>query len=224
MWRRKLASALQAASPELLKTKQARRWCTLCPLARQFACTLALQVAPESREAASKEAASINKKLEMLSLTVTLILLLAVEAQKNRAPVCAIGLKKGARVRLPGGARGASQALQIRVRKQLPIPIIMIIDGDDLRRDAPSVVGAVERFVGLPPQPPLSAEDVTEASVRKKIAKTFPSFDERIGWSIHGAYDDEGLPGEVEERLSAFFKPHDEAFFEILGRRLAWRT
>jgi len=27
----------------------------------------------------------------MLSLTVTLILLLAVEAQKNRAPVCAIG-------------------------------------------------------------------------------------------------------------------------------------
>ena len=100
----------------------------------------------------------------------------------------------------------------------------LIIDGDDLRKDAPAVVGAVERFVGLPPQPPLSAEDVTEASVRKKIAKTFPSFDERIGWSIHGAYDDEGLPVEVEERLSAFFRPHDDAFFEILGRRLAWRT
>ena len=62
------------------------------------------------------------------------------------------------------------------------------------------------------------------ARVRKKIAKTFPSFDERIGWSIHGVYDDEGLPGEVEERLSAFFRPHDDAFFEILGRRLAWRT
>ena len=59
---------------------------------------------------------------------------------------------------------------------------------------------------------------------RKKIAKTFPSFDERIGWSIHGAYDDEGLPVEVEERLSAFFRPHDDAFFEILGRRFAWRT
>ena len=160
-------------------------------------------------------------------LSLTLILLLAVEAQKNRAPVCAIGLKKGARVRLPGGARRASPALQIRVRKQLPIPIrerTMIIDGDDLRKDAPSVVGEVERFVGLPPQPPLSVEDVTEASVRKKIAKTFPSFDERIGWSIHGAYDDEGLPVEVEERLSAFFRPHDDAFFEILGRRLAWRT
>ena len=160
-------------------------------------------------------------------LSLTLLLLLAVEAQKNRAPVCAIGLKKGARVRLPGGARRASPALQIRVRKQLPIPIrsrTMIIDGDDLRRDAPSVVGAVERFVGLPPQPPLAAEDVTEASVRKKIAKTFPSFDERIGWSIHGVYDDEGLPVEVEERLSAFFRPHDDAFFEILGRRLAWRT
>ena len=57
-----------------------------------------------------------------------------------------------------------------------------------------------------------------------KIAKTFPSFDERIGWSIHGAYDDEGLPVEVEERLSAFFRPHDDAFIEILGRRLAWRT
>ena len=53
---------------------------------------------------------------------------------------------------------------------------------------------------------------------------TVNSFDERIGWSIHGAYDDEGLPGEVETRLSAFFKPHDDAFFEILGRRLAWRT
>ena len=58
----------------------------------------------------------------------------------------------------------------------------------------------------------------------KKIAKTFPSFDERIGWSIHGVYDEEGLPGEVEERLSRFFRPHDDAFFEILGRRLAWRT
>ena len=100
----------------------------------------------------------------------------------------------------------------------------MIIDGDDLRRDAPAVVGEVERFVGLPPQPPLAAEDVTEASVRKKIAKTFPSFDERIGWSIHGVYDEEGLPGEVEERLSRFFRPHDDAFFEILGRRLAWRN
>ena len=100
----------------------------------------------------------------------------------------------------------------------------MIIDGDDLRRDAPAVVGEVERFVGLPPQPPLSAEDVTEASVRKKIAKAFPSFDERIGWSIHGIYDEEGLPGEVEGRLSAFFRPHDDAFFEILGRRLPWRN
>ena len=57
-------------------------------------------------------------------LSLTLILVLAVEAQKNRAPVCAIGLKKGARVRLPQGARKASPALQIRVRKQLPIPII----------------------------------------------------------------------------------------------------
>ena len=57
-------------------------------------------------------------------LSLTLILLLAVEAQKNRAPVCAIGLKKGARVRLPQGARRASPALQRRVRKQLPIPII----------------------------------------------------------------------------------------------------
>ena len=56
------------------------------------------------------------------------------------------------------------------------------------------------------------------------VAKTFPSFDERIGWSIHGVYDEEGLPGEVEERLSAFFRPHDDAFFEILGRRLPWRN
>ena len=78
--------------------------------------------------------------------------------------------------------------------------------------------------MGLPPQPPLAAEDVAETAVRKKIAKTFPSFDERIGWSIHGAYDDEGLPVEVEERLSRFFRPHDDAFFEILGRRLPWRT
>ena len=96
----------------------------------------------------------------------------------------------------------------------------MIIDGDDLRRDAPSVVGAEERFVGLPPQPPLAAEDVTEASVRKKIAKTFPSFDERIGWSIHGEYDDEGLPAAVQSTLDAFFAPHNAEFFKLLGREL----
>ena len=99
----------------------------------------------------------------------------------------------------------------------------MIVDGDDLRRDAPSVVAAVEAFVGLLARAPLASEDVTEQAVRKKIAETFPSFDERIGWSIHGVYDDEGLPPDVEERLSAFFRPHDEAFFEILGKRLAWR-
>ena len=125
----------------------------------------------------------------MLRTLALLITVAQTTARANIAPVCAIGLKKGARVRLPGGARRASPALQIRVRKQLPIPII------------PGAHVA-----------------------RKKIAKTFPSFDERIGWSIHGTYDDEGLPGEVETRLSAFFKPHDDAFFEILGRRLAWRT
>ena len=152
----------------------------------------------------------------MLRTLALLITVAQTTARANIAPVCAIGLKKGARVRLPGGARRASPALH-RERT-------LIIDGDDLRKDAPSVVQQVEKFVGLPPQPPLSVEDVTEASVRKKIAKTFPSFDERIGWSIHGVYDDEGLPVEVEERLSAFFKPHDDAFFEILGRRLAWRT
>ena len=165
-------------------------------------------------------------------LSLTLILLLAVEAQKNRAPVCAIGLKKGARVRLPGGARRASPALQIRVRKQLPIPIIPGAhvatlknchkDVGAFRQNAPSVVQQVERFVGLPPQPPLSVEDVTEASVRKKIAKTFPSFDERIGWSIHGTYDKEGLPDDVANKLRAFFKPHNAEFFNLLGRTLPW--
>ena len=144
-------------------------------------------------------------------LSLTLVLLLAVEAQKNRAnnaPVCAIGLKKGARVRLPGGARRASPALQIRVRKQLPIPITNGAHVATLKKCREGV-GAFRQ---------------TCCALRKKIAKTFPSFDERIGWSIHGVYDDEGLPVEVEERLSRFFRPHDDAFFEILGRRLAWRT
>ena len=60
----------------------------------------------------------------MLRTLALLITVAQTTARANNAPVCAIGLKKGARVRLPGGARGASQALQIRVRKQLPIPII----------------------------------------------------------------------------------------------------
>ena len=89
--------------------------------------------------------------------------------------------------------------------------------------------GAREQCTGLRHRPEKGCEGATPGRrasrvARKKIAKTFPSFDERIGWSIHGAYDDEGLPVEVEERLSAFFRPHDDAFFEILGRRLAWRT
>ena len=61
------------------------------------------------------------------SMLCTLALLITVAqttARAKNAPVCAIGLKKGARVRLPGGARRASPVLQIRVRKQLPIPII----------------------------------------------------------------------------------------------------
>ena len=60
----------------------------------------------------------------MLRTLALLITVAQTTARANNAPVCAIGLKKGARVRLPGGARRASPALQIRVRKQLPIPII----------------------------------------------------------------------------------------------------
>ena len=60
----------------------------------------------------------------MLRALRLLVTVAQTTARANNAPVCAIGLKKGARVRLPGGARRASQALQIRVRKQLPIPII----------------------------------------------------------------------------------------------------
>ena len=85
----------------------------------------------------------------MLRTLALLVTVAQTTARANNAPVCAVGLKKGARVR---------------------------------------------------------------------------SFDERIGWSIHGAYDEEGLPKEVEERLSRFFRPHDDAFFEILARRLPWRT
>ena len=59
----------------------------------------------------------------MLRTLALLITVAQTTARANNAPVCAIGLKKGARVRLPGGARRASPALQIRVRKQLPIPI-----------------------------------------------------------------------------------------------------
>ena len=60
----------------------------------------------------------------MLRTLALLITVAQTTARANIAPVCAIGLKKGARVRLPQGARKASPALQIRVRKQLPIPII----------------------------------------------------------------------------------------------------
>ena len=60
----------------------------------------------------------------MLRTLALLITVAQTTARANNAPVCAIGLKKGARVRLPQGARKASPALQIRVRKQLPIPII----------------------------------------------------------------------------------------------------
>ena len=146
----------------------------------------------------------------MLRTLALLVTVAQTTARANNAPVCAIGLKKGARVRLPQGARKASPALQIRVRKQLPIPIIPGAHVATLK-NCHKDVGAFRQT--WPASRP-----------RKKIAKTFPSFDERIGWSIHGAYDDEGLPVEVEERLSAFFRPHDDAFFEILGRRLAWRT
>ena len=60
----------------------------------------------------------------MLRAFALLITVAQTTARASNAPVCAIGLKKGARVRLPGGARRASPALQIRVRKQLPIPIV----------------------------------------------------------------------------------------------------
>ncbi len=196
----------------------------------------------------------------MLRALRLLVTVAQTTARVHNAPVCAIGLKKGARVRLPGGARRASPALQIRVRKQLPIPIIPgahVATLKNCHKDVgafrqtccalpaalPFVHNGTEHFnttavagqVGALPSerclPSLIIGGVQKAGstalaalLRKKIAKTFPSFDERIGWSIHGVYDDEGLPVEVEERLSAFFRPHDDAFFEILGRRLAWRT
>ena len=138
-------------------------------------------------------------------LSLTLILLLAVEARSraSNAPVCAIGLKKGARVRLPGGARRASPALQTRVRKQLPIPIIPGAHVATLKNCREDVGAFRQTCCKLPAALPF-VHNGTE--------------------HFNGAYDDEGLPVEVEERLSAFFRPHDDAFFAILGRRLAWRT
>ena len=114
-----LASVLQAASSELLKTKASEAFVHLVssrgPIRLYFIIT---------SRGFTREDVCLGSQAKSKMLSLTLILLLAVEAQKNRAPVCAIGLKKGARVRLPQGARKASPALQIRVRKQLPIPII----------------------------------------------------------------------------------------------------
>ena len=65
-----------------------------------------------------------------------------------------------------------------------------------------------------------SVEAIEEAERQELLGRVRSS----LPTSVIGAYDEEGLPADVETRLSTFFRPHDDAFFEILGRRLPWRN
>ncbi|KAH8095818.1 heparan sulfate sulfotransferase [Aureococcus anophagefferens] len=101
----------------------------------------------------------------------------------------------------------------------------LVLDGAALRDDPAAVAKDVEAFAGLPafayaPDLVSPTHAVAEQAQRASIAKAFPSFDERIGWSIHGEYDDEGLPASVQSTLDAFFAPHNAEFFRLLGREL----
>ena len=101
----------------------------------------------------------------------------------------------------------------------------LVLDGAALRDDPAAVAREVEAFAGLPafayaPDLVSPTHAVAEKAQRDSIAKAFPSFDERIGWSIHGEYDDEGLPAAVQSTLDAFFAPHNAEFFRLLGREL----
>ena len=101
----------------------------------------------------------------------------------------------------------------------------LVLDGAALRDDPAAVAKEVEAFAGLPafayaPDLVSPTHAVAEKAQRDSIAKAFPSFDERIGWSIHGEYDDEGLPAAVQSTLDAFFAPHNAEFFKLLGREL----
>ena len=69
----------------------------------------------------------------------------------------------------------------------------MIIDGDDLRRTHLVLLEPWSGSWGCLPNHP-SRLKMSRKRAQEENCKTFPSFDERIGWSIHGAYDDEGLP------------------------------
>ena len=104
---------------------------------------------------------------------------------------------------------------------------LVLVDGDAFRADPLPLVRAVEAAAGLPTfdyAPDLVSPNhtIAEAAQREAIKAAFPGFDERIGWSIHGTYDKEGLPDDVANKLRAFFKPHNAEFFNLLGRTLPW--
>ncbi|KAH8059889.1 heparan sulfate sulfotransferase [Aureococcus anophagefferens] len=85
----------------------------------------------------------------------------------------------------------------------------LVLDGAALRDDPAAVAKDVEAFAGLPAF--AYAPDLVSPRGRRagaaSIAKAFPSFDERIGWSIHGEYDDEGCRRASKARSTPSSRP-----------------
>ncbi len=54
------------------------------------------------------------------------------------------------------------------------------------------------------------------------LDRTWPSFDDSTGWSIHGKYS--SMPKDTWDTLSRFYAPHNARLQDFIGIDFGWNS
>jgi len=94
-------------------------------------------------------------------------------------------------------SRGMYQRQLLRVFDHFPRKQVLVLQSEKLFGDPVRVQGELHAFLGLP----------------ATVDRPFPHAYSR---------DYAPMPSDVRERLETLFRPHNEALFELMGRRFDW--
>jgi hypothetical protein len=111
-------------------------------------------------------------------------------------------IERGERAYRPHLVRSGIYHEQIqRYLDHFPAEQLHIMESSALRRDPRGEMRRVTEFLGIAPPAP------------------FARFD-----AVHEGGYEEPMDAEIRARLDAFYRPHNEKLFALLGRRFAWGT
>eukprot|EP01138_Halocafeteria_seosinensis_P011296 gb/GECG01011539.1/.p1 GENE.gb/GECG01011539.1/~~gb/GECG01011539.1/.p1 ORF type:complete len:642 (+),score=57.98 gb/GECG01011539.1/:1-1926(+) len=98
---------------------------------------------------------------------------------------------------------------------------LLVISDADLKEEPAKALNSVFQFVGVSElEEPLLKSKFTQEEVNSVLEQLYPSFT-KTGWQLKSEYSP--MPSDIEERLTAFYTPHNRELYEFLGRDLGWK-